>query len=142
MKKGMVLMLCVFMTMISWAQSTPQKFPYIIGTDKIPGYTVETKTCCLGSYVIDTQRRAPIIQYYVLNKSKFLKGTLSDEKQNKTEIIDIKFEDTEGESVFTVVGKKFSRSFTLRTWMILKESDVYTIFYTDKIGAWTINKKQ
>ena len=46
------------------------------------------------------------------------------------------------DGVFTVTGKEFSMSFILENGCMLKEDETTTVFNTDKVGVWKINKKK
>jgi hypothetical protein len=119
-------------------------FQYLVGTDKLSGY--DLKVCKKQTVVepvkaFSNGRSAPILQVYVINKKNYVGGILENEKGKKTSIKDITLTPKENTLVFTVVGKDFSMSFDLNTGALLKEEELVTVFYTEQIGAWKINKK-
>jgi hypothetical protein len=119
-------------------------FQYLVGSEK-SGY--QLKVCsytCENSVPVKTfsnGRSAPILQVYVMNKNQYIGGTMTDSKNNKTTIKDITLVEKDSTLLFTVVGEKFSMSFTLSTGIILKEEEKSSTFYSDNQGAWVITKK-
>jgi hypothetical protein len=128
--------------MLNYTDIDKTSFQYMTGSDKIPGYDIkvlslekkETKKFSNG-------KTAPILQIYVLNKNKYIGGILEDDKGNKTIIKNITLVEYNETLIFTAQGTLFSKSFNLENGSILKEEDKNTVFYTDKIGIWKINKK-
>jgi hypothetical protein len=129
--------------MVNYIDVDKASFQYMTGSDKIPGYDIkvlsieekkETKKFSNG-------KTAPILQVYVSNKNKYIGGILEDDKGSRTIIKNITLVEYNNTLVFTVQGSLFSKSFTLEIGSILKEEDNNTIFHTDKIGIWKINKK-
>lgn len=114
---------------------------YLVGSEKIPGYTLKTCNFELGSIKINEAGAAPILQVYVQKKDEFIGGVLENEFGAKTTITNIVLKIKNKCAVFTVVGKDFSRSMTLLTGAILKEDKNTTLFYTDNIGIWKMAKK-
>lgn len=113
---------------------------YIVGSDKIPGYTVKTCFYNLGKTKVSVNTTAPILQVYAKNKKEFIGGTLENDKGEKTIIVDIKIILKNNEAFFTVIGKTFSKSLTSSTGTILKEEIMTTTFYTEKNGIWKITR--
>lgn len=141
MKKMFLATLYTIVCMFSNAQSK-EKFNYLTGNEKMPGYAVTTKTCCSNDYSIKKEDGAPILQVYVQDKSLFVGGEIENVKGEKTKITDLTLEKMEKYSVFTVKGKKFSISLNTQSGYILKEEKDYTIFYSDGIGIWKIYKNK
>jgi len=127
-------------------EDTKYTFQYLVGTDKVYGY--EMKVCKYYPSSVEplksfkNGKSAPILQVYVMNKSAYIGGVLENEKGKTTIIKDITLAEKDSTLVFKVVGKDFSMSFNLNTGTILKEEETVTVFHTDKIGAWKINKKK
>lgn len=123
----------------------PDSIQYLVGTDTVPGYKLTV--CSYPSSKIEPIKKfgngqcAPILQMYVTNKNKYIGGILENEKGAQTIIKDITLTEDAPTLVFTVVGKDFSMSFNLNSGAILKEEEVDTVFYTENVGPWKINKK-
>lgn len=119
-------------------------FQYLVGAEKT-GYQV--KVCsytCENNLPVKTfsnGRSAPILQVYVMNKSQYIGGIMTDSNNNKTTIKDITLVEKDSTLLFTVVGEKFTKSFTLSSGIILKEDEKSTTFYSDSQGVWVITKK-
>lgn len=114
---------------------------YLIGSNYLDDYPVcIKKTCIIDSCFIS---QCPVLVKYVVNKEMFIGGILKDITQNKkTKIKDIKLEKTENHKIkFTVVGKRFSRSFTLETGEILDVKKESTLFYSINDSVWLVIKK-
>ena len=118
-------------------------FAYLVGSVegteyelKVHNYPNETKVKSFKN-----GRSAPILQVYVTNKLDYTGGVLENEKGVKTIIKNITLEESGETLIFTVIGKEFSMSFSLVSGVILKEEKGITVFYTEKVGAWKINKK-
>ena len=119
-------------------------FQYLLGKQGV----TDLKVCSYSTgneaakKTFSNGRSAPILQVYVLNKSQYVGGILENEKGKKTVINDIVLAESGKTLLFTVVGKDFSMSFTLERGCILKESEDVTVFNTDGVGIWKINKKK
>ena len=118
------------------------EFQYVTGSDKIPGYDIKVVSSSKKKIKkFSNGKTAPILQLYVLNNDKYIGGILEDEKENKTIIKNITLSESGKTLLFIVHGSDFSKSFTLDDGSLLVEGEKTTVFYTDKIGIWKINKK-
>lgn len=152
MKKSLLLALFCTTTMFCKAQldkkeavteeDKQNKVTYIIGTTKVAGYSVETRTYNASSLDIEN-KTAPILQVYLATKDKFVGEYLTNEKGKKTKIVDMKLEPTPTgkDNIFTVIGKDFSMSFKLTNGFILLDEKNTVVFYTDGVGVWKVNRK-
>ena len=141
MNRIILIALCITLCVLTNAQSN-EKFNYLTGNEKMPGYSVTTKTCCSNNYNINKEDGAPILQVYVQDKALFVGGEIENTKGEKTKITDLTLKKEDKYSLFTVVGKKFSINLNTKTGYILKEEKDYTIFYSDGIGIWKIYKNK
>lgn len=122
-------------------------FQYLVGTDKLSGY--EPRACVYSTSMspdptkpFKNGKSAPILKIYETNKALYIGGILENEQGKTTIITDIALVENDTTLVFTVFGADFSMSFTLETGVILKEEETMTLFYTNRIGVWKINKKK
>ena len=141
MKKMFLMVFCTILFVFTNAQNK-ERFNYLTGNEKMPGYTVTTKTCCANNYNINKEDGAPILQVYIQDKGLFVDGEIENVKGEKTKIKDLTLEKFDKYSIFTVKGKKFSINLNTQTGYILKEEKDYTIFYSDGIGIWKIYKNK
>lgn len=126
---------------ISSPPSSKYEFMYLVGSARIPGYEMATRTTSIQMSSLSSAVAAPILQVYVLNKRKFIAGILENEKGEKTTIKNMTVV-TIGKNVFfNVDGKAFSRGFEINDGIILQEDSLSSVFYTDKVGVWKITKK-
>jgi len=151
MKKSLLTLLCLTTTMFCIAQ--PDKEPivldafnkgqviYITGTEKVAGYSVETRTCNASSINITSKTPAPILQVYISTKQNFVGEIMTNEKGKKTKITDMKLDQTGKENIFTIVGKDFSMGFKLSDGFILLDEKNTIVFYTNGVGIWKVNRK-
>lgn len=124
-----------------------ENFVYLVGSKKIPGYDIQV--CKVDYNVNDANsmkmfnngKRAPVLQLFVASKQNYIGGILEDEKGKKTIIIDASIVEEGNTLRFTVIGKNFSRSFTLETGEIVKQNSTTLVLYTDKVGIWKVIKK-
>lgn len=141
--KTILMLLITTASMICSAQTKDTQINYITGSPAVAGYSI--KTCSLDATPLGLTSftPAPILQVYIASKSDFVGGTLISEKGKKTTITNLKLEKTPTgkNSMFTIIGKEFSRGFTLSDGFILKEEGKEIVFYTDKIGIWKVIKK-
>lgn len=122
--------------------SQTKEISYMTGSLRVPGYKTITKTLNISTYTFTASSvRAPILQVYVCDKRKFIGGILENNKGEKTTIVNMTLVETANDAKFEVVGKDFSRSFTLYEGEMLQEKSNFTIFYTEKVGIWKIYKK-
>jgi hypothetical protein len=127
--------------LLSQAQNK-KEIQYLVGSINFPEYKPVTKIVDVSSYTFTSSNvTAPILHYYVHEKKKFIGGTLFDEKGNSTLILNVKLTEVNNVPKFEIVGKDFSRSFTTKTGIILKEEKAHMVFYTDGVGIWKVNKK-
>lgn len=141
MKKQMFVLLIFLAQMALKSQNEGKTFNYLVGSDQVAGYSMITYTCDATKYKITEMTPAPILQVYKARKTEFVGGILENEKGKKTKIVDISLVAMNKNAQFTVIGKDFSRSFTLTDGVILKEEDKVSHFYTTNIGVWKIYKK-
>lgn len=135
---------------VVYIDSEPDKssFQYMTGSDKISGYEIricnfsDSKLNPVVTKVFSNGKSAPILQVYVSNKAQYIGGVLENEKGKKTLITDITLTEKGTTLIFTVSGKDFSMSFNLENGSMLKEDSEVTVFNTDKVGIWKINKKK
>jgi len=115
--------------------------PYLVGSNDIPGYELETRVCENDTTLtLSNGRRIAGLSCIIFEKTDYIGGTMVFEGDT-TIVNDIKIVPVGDEAEFTVVGEGFSMSFTLRTGIILKYENDYTTFNTDEKGIWTIHKK-
>lgn len=142
MKKLVFLLCLAIMSCTMSSQEHGKQINYLTGSSIIPGYAVVTKTMDIASYTFTSESvRAPILQVYVCDKSKFIGGTLLNEKGEETKILNLKIHDSSGEFKFEVVGEKFSRFLNLSDGEMLLEDKTHTVFYMPSFGVWTIYRK-
>lgn len=124
-------------------QASNYEFAYLVGSTEDTKYELKVHNHPSEAKVKNFKngRSAPILQVYVTNKLNYVGGVLENEKGVKTIIKNIALEESGDTLIFTVIGKDFSMSFTLSSGAILKEEKGITVFYTEKVGAWKINKK-
>lgn len=115
--------------------------PYLVGSSKFPGYEVETRICENDtSITLSNGRRIAGLSCMLFEKTDYIGGTMIFDGDS-TIVTDIQAVPVGYEVEFTVTGKDFSMSFTLRTGIILKYENEYTTFNTEEKGIWTIHKK-
>lgn len=145
MKKSVMVLLIVLAQFTTKAQTSYEgeikTFNYLVGSDKMKGYALTTFTCDASKYKLPAFAPAPILQVYQARKKEFIGGILESESGQKTIIQNITIITVGKDTTFTIVGKDFSRSFTLKTGMILKEESKCSLFYTKDIGIWKAYKK-
>jgi len=122
-------------------------FVYLVGSKKVPGCTIQV---CKVEYGLNDAKifkrfnngkSAPVLQLFVANKKNYIGGILEDESGKKTVITDASIVESGNTIQFTVVGKDFSRGFTLETGEIIKQDKTTLVLYTDKVGIWKVIKK-
>lgn len=146
MKKSLMVLLIVLAQFTTTQAQTSYEgqiktFNYLVGSDKMKGYALTTFTCDASKYKLPAFAPAPILQVYHARKKEFIGGTLESETGQKTIIQNITITTIGKDTTFTIVGKDFSRSFTLKTGMILKEEPKCSLFYTKDVGIWKVYKK-
>lgn len=115
--------------------------PYVVGSNKIPGYEVEMRICSKDSTsVLSNGKRVAGLNCLIYEKNEYAGGEMTF-KNDTTVIKDVKLIPIEDGALFTVIGEDFSMSFTLRTGIILKYENEYAIFNTINKGIWGIRKK-
>lgn len=121
-------------------------FSYLVGSENLVGYDVKIYSyASTDSEIIKTfnnGKTAPVLQLYVINKTKYIGGVLEDQNGKTTIIKNITLEEKDSTLLFTVTGKTFSMSFTLSNGSILREEENLTVFLTNKVGYWKIHKKK
>lgn len=121
-------------------------FSYLVGSEKLVGYDVKIYSYATTDPKIiktfNNGKTAPVLQLYVIDKAKYIGGILEDQNGKTTIIKNITLEEKDSTLLFKVTGEAFSMSFTLSNGSILKEEEDLTIFFTDKVGTWKINKKK
>lgn len=128
-------------------QPVKSEFVFLVGSEKVEGYKLQVCKVVVSTTDVDVTtkfkngRSAPVLQLLVSNQTLYVGGFLEDEKGKKTPILSSSLKDDEKTITFTVVGKDFSRSFTLETGQILNQNATTMVFYTDKVGVWKIHKK-
>jgi len=141
--KTIVMLLICMTSMLCNSQTKDSQINYITGSPAVAGYSIKTCSLDASSLGLTSFTPAPILQVYIASKKEFVGGTLIDEKGKKTTITDLTLEKVANtkNSIFTIVGKNFSRGFTLSDGFILKEESKEIVFYTNKIGIWKVIKK-
>jgi hypothetical protein len=115
--------------------------PYIVGSNEIPGYEIETRVCEDDTTVtLSNGRRIAGLSCIIFEKIEYIGGSMMF-KGDTTVVTDIQIVPIGDEAEFTVVGEDFSMSFTLKTGIILKYENDFAVFNTEDRGIWTIRKK-
>jgi len=132
----------VYKTPAVETKATPNEAAYLVGSEDMPEYKLEIKTCSTeGQVVLSNGKKAPALSCFIIDKKEYIGGTLVYSKK-RTEIIDIKMEPVGKDGArFVVIGKSFNMSFTLINGMILKVDGEEVVFHTKGKGAWKIKKK-
>jgi len=133
----------VLFSLIALGQNDEGKqINYLTGSSQIGGYTVVTKTMNISSYTFTSSSvRAPILQVYVCDKSKFVGGILEDEKGKKTTILNLRLVEFGKELKFEVIGKDFTKYLLVDDGEMLQEEKNFSTFYMSGVGIWKIYKK-
>jgi len=141
MKKSLLILCCAISMLCSAQSEDKSRITYITGTPKVNGYSIRTCVVDASNLNVTNQAPAPILQFYIASKQKFVGENLIDEKGKVTKITDIKIEPSGKDNIFTVVGKNFSRGFRLSDGFILLDEKNTIVFYTEGLGVWKVNRK-
>lgn len=122
----------------SWGSNS---VPFLVGSHKLPGYEIETRVCSKDeSITLPNGRVIAGLSCIILEKEDYVGGTMVFDNDT-TAITDVSITPVGTGAIFTVTGKDFTMSFTLRTGIILRYESSYATFNTEDKGVWTINKK-
>lgn len=147
MRRVIILLFLMNLSIYSSSQTPPKDntFEYLVGQRNMAEYSLDVCWYTLPKNVklvkFSNGMSAPILQAYVINKSKFIGGKLENTSGLQTEIVDIKLMETPKTLIFNVMGKSFNMGFVLEKGALLKEEENYTTFYTEGVGIWKIYKK-
>jgi len=115
--------------------------PYLVGSFKMSEYALETRVCPEEQTItLPNGRKIAGLSCIFFDKSEYIGGNLIF-GDDTTLITDIEVAPVDDGAKFTVSGKDFDMSFTLRTGMILRYENDYATFNTENKGIWTIHKK-
>jgi hypothetical protein len=146
MKKSYLILTFLLLSLVGAVSAQSDKvnnITYLVGCEKIPGYNVLTVRTDSVNFDI-TKTNAPVLANYEKNKKLYIGGYMVNEKGDSTIIKDIKMSDSAGVVTFKVIGKDFTRQITTKSSSnyLLSVTPLTSVFYTDGVGIWKINKKK